>query len=660
GQDVPRYLVGDPLRLNQILVNLGNNAVKFTEKGEIVVTTRLVEKIGDRIKVRFAVRDSGIGMTEEQRLKLFQAFSQADTSTTRKYGGTGLGLTISKRLVEMMGGEIWVESQPGFGSEFIFTVVFGEGEAKETKPLKLSKDLTGKRVLVVDDNRTSRQIFEEMLKSFEFEVETVSSGEAGLTKLKKALEDWPFDVMVIDWKMPVMDGIETSRRVRNLIEPPYQPKIILATAYSRDEAAVEMKTANLDGLVIKPVSSSTLLEAIQQAYGLVEAKKLVARKDEDADLARAIRGAHVLLVEDNEINQQIAQEILEGAGLKVTLAENGQIGVDTVKKFPFDAVLMDIQMPVMDGLKATSEIRKDERFADLPVIAMTASAMTQDREKAMEAGMNEHVSKPIDVYELFLTLAKWIKPREGTPLEPPQALEASPAVKMESDEPQLPEIEFLDAKTGLKRVGGNIKLYLKLLKKFYTEYPNSAKEIQQALTVGDLELAQRQAHTVKGVAGNIGLQDLQTVAGEVEQAIKNHHISGTPELLDRLDQTLAQVMDAFRVYYQKDAEIVEIKPPAASLDTVRLLELLKEMEPHLQKRAPKQSKTIMEEIEKISCPEPIAEGIKELGRLVGKYKFKETQPVFEKLIAELSAFKPESETAQPQEQPLDTVGLLEL
>ena len=359
---VPRLLVGDSLRLGQVLINLANNAVKFTDSGEIVVSTKLGKKDEDRVTLKFSVRDTGIGLTEDQIDKLFEAFSQADTSTTRKYGGTGLGLNISKLLVEMMGGKIWVESEPGRGSTFNFTANFGLKKQKAQKRLGPSTDLQGKKILVVDDNATSRKIFEEILKSFSFEVSLAASGEEGLAELESAPKDYPYDLVIMDWRMPGMDGLEASRRIKNHTELGRIPPIILVTGYGREDVIQQTKQLELEGLLIKPVSPSVLFDAIMQALGkdVQKVSRVDHKKEDKTEGLAAIQGARLLLVEDNEINQQVAREILEGAGLNVTLANDGQEAVEAVKKNKYDAILMDIQMPVMDGYEATRKIRKSE------------------------------------------------------------------------------------------------------------------------------------------------------------------------------------------------------------------------------------------------------------------------------------------------------------
>jgi CheY-like chemotaxis protein len=415
---VPTALVGDPLRLGQILINLSNNAVKFTDTGEIVISTELVQKDDTQVTLKFSVQDTGIGMTSEQAAKLFQPFMQADSSTTRKYGGTGLGLTISKRLAEMMGGEIWVESEPGGGSTFIFTANFGLGKERAKKRFTLPQDLRGMKVLVVDDNATSRDILQGMLESFSFEVTLAASAQEGLTELEKASESQSFKLVIMDWKMPGMDGIEASKHIKYHKSLSKIPVIVMVTAYGREDIMKQAEAVGLEGFLLKPASPSILFDAIMQAFGeaVPELSRVAQRKEQEAEALKHIQGAQVLLVEDNEINQQVAKEILEGAilegaGLKVALTNNGQEAVNAVKENEYDAVLMDVQMPVMDGYTATRQIRKDKRFKELPIIAMTAHAMTGDEDKSLQSGMNGHVTKPIDPDQLFSTLQKWIKPR---------------------------------------------------------------------------------------------------------------------------------------------------------------------------------------------------------------------------------------------------------
>jgi CheY-like chemotaxis protein/anti-sigma regulatory factor (Ser/Thr protein kinase) len=477
--EVPNFLVGDSLRLNQILVNLGNNAVKFTEQGEIVLSVRVNEKSDDKITLQFSVRDSGIGMTAEQQGKLFQAFSQADTSTTRKYGGTGLGLTISKRLVNLMGGEIWIESEAGQGTTFHFTSDFGLGKETVKRHYEPSPDFRGLKVLVVDDNATSREILQDILESFTFEVFLAASGEDGLEEIERADKDKPFELVLMDWKMPGLDGIQTSRRIKNHPELSKIPAIVLVTAYGREEIMRQADDIGLEGFLLKPVNSSVLFDAVMQALGK-EARVVYGagrQKEQRAEEIVAISRARVLLVEDNEINQQVAQEILQGAGIIVTVANNGQEGVDAARQNPYDAILMDIQMPVMDGYAATKRIRKweggmrNEGKDPIPIIAMTAHAMAGDEQKSLDAGMNDHVTKPINPDLLFAALQKWIKPggkqiQEQPPPISTQEPKADPTFPHDEVLPEsLPEF---DLATGLKRLMGKMQMILNRPIAWYT------------------------------------------------------------------------------------------------------------------------------------------------------------------------------------------------
>jgi CheY-like chemotaxis protein len=552
---VPTALVGDPLRLGQILINLSNNAVKFTDSGEIVVSTELVKKDGGQATLKFSVQDTGIGMTPEQAARLFQPFMQADTSTTRKYGGTGLGLTISKRLAEMMGGEIWVESEPGQGSTFSFTANFALGKEKTKKHFKPSKDLRGMKVLVVDDSATSREILKNMLESFTFEIGVAASGPEGIAELEAANKVKPFELVIMDWKMPGMDGIQASRRIKNHKRLSKIPAIIMVTAYGREEVMQQAEEVGLEGFLLKPVSPSMMFDAIMQAFGeaVPEISRVAQKHEQEAEALKHMRGAHVLLVEDNEINQQVAKEILEGAGLFVSLATNGQEAIDAIYKNEYDAVLMDVQMPVMDGYAATREIRNlKSEIRNIPIIAMTAHAMAGDADKSLAAGMNGHVTKPIDPDQLFATLQKWIKPREkravvqesvdsGVPAEPD---------KVVSIEAELPEsLPGFDLTDGLRRLQGNKTLYRKLLLNFAADYNEAANQIREALDTRDFERSHSLVHNLKGLAGNLAATDLQAAAVAMEKLVKGPAAETAPDKeleqkLNDLESALEQALDA--------------------------------------------------------------------------------------------------------------------
>jgi len=578
--EVPNFLVGDSLRLNQILVNLGNNAVKFTEQGEIVLSVRVNESSDDTVTLQFSVRDTGIGMTAEQQGKLFQAFSQADTSTTRKYGGTGLGLTISKRLVNLMGGEIWIESEAGQGTTFNFTSDFGLGKETVKRHFVPSPDLRGLKVLVVDDNATSREILQDILESFTFEVNQSASGEEGLEEIERADRDKPFELVIMDWKMPGIDGIEASRRVKSHPELTKIPAIVLVTAYGREEVMRQADEIGLDGFLLKPVNSSVMFDAIMQALGKEgqDVSRVDLRKGQDLEDLNVLSGARVLLVEDNEINQQVAQEILQGAGLIVTVANNGQEGVDAARQNQYDAILMDIQMPVMDGYTATRKIREWQLKAhssklkaadssemsasnlqpltsNTPIIAMTAHAMAGDEQKSLDAGMDGHVTKPINPDQLFAALQKWIRPggkqSQGQP--PPISTQKPEPGQTSPHEEVLPEsLPGFDLAAGLKRLMGNKKLYRKLLVDFGTKYTETANEIRTAIDANDFEQAHSLVHNLKGLAGNLEAGDLQAATVEMEKGVKGQteETASASELnlkFSNLEDALNRALEAVKI-----------------------------------------------------------------------------------------------------------------
>jgi len=514
-QNVPMLLRGDPLRIGQILINLANNAVKFTSEGEIVIGTQLLQQTDDQILLQFAVRDTGIGLTPEQIGKLFQEFSQADASTTRKYGGTGLGLTISKRLAELMEGKIWVESEAGKGSSFIFTTVFTPPQKEIQHSTMDLPELEGLKVLVVDDNKTSRQIFKDLLESFSFRVSLANSGEEAIEILQNLEES--YQLILMDWKMPGMGGLKASKEIKQNLNLPATPKIILATSYSRDEVLEESKGIELDGILMKPVNPSILLDSILETFGKAVVKK--STQDDFIDGLDQIRGARILLVEDNEINQQVAQELLEKEGFFVKIANDGQEGLEMVQAEDYEVVLMDVQMPVMGGYEATEKIRLIPEYKEMPIIAMTANAMAQDKEDAIKSGMNEHIAKPIEPKKLYSTLVQWIEPGDR---ELPKSFILGESEEKTIDTiTEIPtDLPGLDTKTGLARVAGNGKLYRNLLKKFAKNQANSIEELNKALEDNDIELAKRIAHTIKGVAGNIGATHLQAAAKDLESGIQ--------------------------------------------------------------------------------------------------------------------------------------------
>ena len=545
--DVPTALIGDPLRVGQVLINLGNNAVKFTEKGEIVVGVEKVAEDPDGIELHFWVQDSGIGMTPEQCGKMFQSFSQADASTTRKYGGTGLGLAISKNLVELMQGRIWVESEAGKGSVFHFHARFGLQADPMPRRMFRADELLGVRVLVVDDNASAREILSAMARNFGLEVDVAWDGKQALEMVTAAeKKSLPYDLVLMDWKMPVMDGVETVQHLQNE-HLARIPAVIMVTAYGREEA---MSSADGHGVVLKsvltkPVTASTLLEAIGEALdkGFITETRAHQKDDSYAEAMARLSGARVLLVEDNEMNQELATELLSQAGMTVVVANNGQEALDTLARDTrFDGVLMDCQMPVMDGYAATRELRKNPAFSGLPIIAMTANAMAGDPEKVIEAGMVDHIAKPLNVAEMFATIAKWVRPTVAG-----SSSIAAVAPMMSDEGDGLRTLPGIDVKAGMATTMDNEKLYTRMLVKFRDSQGGFAELFSAARAGTDPAAPERVAHTLKGTAGNIGAKAVQAAAADLEQACKEGAVvSRIDELLDKALAELALVINGLQ------------------------------------------------------------------------------------------------------------------
>jgi PAS domain S-box-containing protein len=592
-EGVPLDLVGDPLRLGQILLNLSGNAVKFTKEGEVVVSVRAVEVQDDRAVLEFSVQDTGIGMTPEQAAKLFQPFTQADTSTTRKFGGTGLGLSISKRLVELMGGRIWVESEPGRGSTFRFTAAFGRAGRPRARPATLVGDLRGLRVLVVDDSETSRQILSESLHTMTFDVGLAASGEEALVELDRAADSGrPYDLILMDYKMPGMDGIEAGRRIKRAAGKSRTPTLVMVTAYGREEVMTQAQGAGFDGFLIKPVNQSVLFNTIMEVFGRSGhgSGGPLTGPAISGDALAAIRGARLLVAEDHEVNQQVAREILESAGCIVDLANNGQEAVEKARAGSYDAVLLDIQMPVMDGLQAARELRAEGRYRDLPVIAMTAHAMAGDREQSLEAGMNDHVTKPIDPDALFAVLLKWVRVHERTaaPTVPPPRAEAPRPLPDSFAGTDMPGI---DRAAGLRRVVGNAALYDKLLLDFHRDFATSSDQVRVAIGDGRLAEAERLVHTLKGVAGNIGAVELQRAAQELDSALRTGDLAKAQPPLADVERELARVISglaplANRAAAARAATDSSDAIPGAPVDRPALEAVLRELAELVRKSDP--------------------------------------------------------------------------
>ncbi|MBI5891032.1 MAG: response regulator [Nitrosomonadales bacterium] len=538
---VPAMLVGDPLRLGQVLINFAGNAVKFTEKGEVIIRTELEQDEGDQVVLRFTVQDTGIGMSQKDIDKLFRPFVQADTSITRKFGGTGLGLTISKRLIEMMGGSVWVESTPGKGSRFIFTARFDKAAGQASQKQSEFKSLRDLRVLAVDDNESVLIFIRTHLETITLGVDVADNALDALNAVRRANDEGnPFGLVILDWKMPHMNGIELARKLRGMAELRLQPKILLITGYGQNEIPLREAERIVDGILEKPFQQGQLLDAVTTIYGwnsLTTGKFRLADAQFNPVLVSHFRGARVLLVEDDEINQQVAKEMLENYGINVTVAINGEEAIAALADARFDGVLMDMQMPVMDGFSTTREIRRNPQYANLPIIALTANVMVSEQKAILAGGMNDHIGKPIDPDRLVATLAKWVHPRRTAETVSPELT----VPKAASAEP-LPDLPGVKVAASVRRIGGNIALYYSLLEKFRVNQAHVAADIRKALAANDANTAERLAHTLKGIAGTLGAEALQGLAGQAENDIKNGSFGNLEPLLAQIEGELANLI----------------------------------------------------------------------------------------------------------------------
>jgi signal transduction histidine kinase/DNA-binding response OmpR family regulator/HAMP domain-containing protein len=520
---VPESLVGDEARLRQLLTNLVGNAIKFTEHGHVKVTISAAPCADQQLELTVAVEDTGIGMSAAQCSRLFQPFTQADSSTTRRYGGTGLGLAICKRFVEMMDGSIGVESSLGHGSTFTFSARFGNSTQQRHSAAQ-SAALSKLRVLVVDDNADARQSLTEQLQALGLRADPAADARQGMAAVQGADASDPYDLVLMDWCMPEMDGVEATRLIRQEMVLTHPPRVLMVTAFGADEVHEAGSRAGASAFLDKPVSPSRLWNSLTATLGAaVQPARLsgVAQSTYTERLA----GMCVLLVEDNEINQQIAMELMAAMGVLVALASDGQQALDLLQAapepLPWSVVLMDLQMPVMDGIQATRVLRSLARFKDLPIVALTAHSSQQEIARCLDAGMNQHLNKPIDPDALYRCLAQWRKPGAGE---------------------SVWRIGGIDVTQGLRQCAGNRKLYANLLQKFLLNMADTPVQLRQALDGGDLTLAQRLAHSLKGVAANLGATRCASLGAELETSIsQGAPLSELDTLLVALQQHLAEL-----------------------------------------------------------------------------------------------------------------------
>jgi two-component system sensor histidine kinase/response regulator len=539
---LPTRLIGDPLRLGQVLINLTSNAIKFSHAGEVRLRISEQERRGTQLRLRFEVLDQGIGLSPEQLQRLFESFAQADASTTRKYGGTGLGLSISRNLVRLMGGEIGVESSPGKGSCFHFDAWL-ELPASEQPHCQLPADLQGLQALVVDDHAGSGELLSAWLVAFGCQVTRANSGEQALAQLKDSAGAPP-QLLLVDWDMPGLNGVETVQGLQAL-ELARRPALVMMSAFAGDEMVGLGKAAGVNAFLTKPAAPASLLQTVLVALGRAEASPEMAT----GGSAHPLVGLRVLAADDNEVNLQVEQEMLEAAGASVGLARNGLEVLARLAESEYDVVLLDLEMPELDGLETVRRLRAEPRFKNLPVIAMTAHAMPEDRQQALAAGMSDYLSKPVSHDELVVALSRArlygpllteVGSQAALASLAPAPAEAAPPVAARP----VPGAALLDAKGAIARLGGNSGLYRRLIERFQNDHRDAASQIANALAAADLERARRDAHSLKGVAANLGAQRLAGLAAEIEQALREGQVPAVAsvEQLLQVQQESLQAM----------------------------------------------------------------------------------------------------------------------
>jgi hypothetical protein len=527
--DVPPALRGDALRLSQVLINLVSNAIKFTAEGSVTVFVNAKPPEEGRVELEFGIQDTGIGMSAEQLANLFQAFSQGDSSVTRKFGGTGLGLVICKRLIELMGGDIWVESRPQAGSTFAFHIVLGVEDSPPAVPA-----LPGYRVLVVDDNDLARSVLERLLSKNGCLVRTVDSGEAALAALREPAAP-PFDCVMVDLNMPDMDGLALAQHIR--CGPNQATRLIMVTAENIHTARFRHALDDFDDVMEKPVTAARISEVLANLQHRDTTKTIAPAK------MAPLAGVRLLVAEDVPTNQLIMRDLLESLGATVEVADNGALALQLLEihRDEIDLILMDIQMPEMDGLQATRRIRAGQVRADIPIIALTAHAFEEERQRALAAGMNDFLTKPIEPPQLIAIIQRY-RPARPADDAATEAVAPTPATKT------IPEIPGIDVADGLRRMLNRQALYEKVLRDFHTRFVGEAGRIRQSLAAGDTEVAARQAHSLKGTGGMVGAKGVAEQAALLEQAIK----AGSPEVDERLakfEGELNQVLDGIKAVF---------------------------------------------------------------------------------------------------------------
>jgi len=586
--NITNTLIGDPLRISQILLNLAQNAIKFTDSGEIIISVSLLKRKNDRQMLEFTVSDTGIGIDEDQLIHMFDAFVQADSSTTRRYGGTGLGLSISQQLVTLMGGQLKATSELSIGSTFSFTLDLTVQQDSLQQTLDPTVGLKELRVLVVDDNKVALQVLTEMLASFSFDVSAVTSADQAYTLLSKAnckepSQLRPFDLVLVDMQMPDINGIDAIRHIRNNLQLQKQPLILLIATYGQEDITWQAGKNDLDGFLMKPATPSTLFDTINELF-----HKHGTRRVKKQSVQRCFKGK-VLLVEDNTINQQVASEMLENFGLLVVIADSGEKAIQRVQQSEYDLVFMDVQMSGIDGLETTRQIRKKLHNSHLPIIAMTAHAMTGDKERCLDAGMNDYLSKPIDPESLYQILKHWLKVVDSgienhVKTINQNRLPVNESINLHTD------LTGINLQQGLSRVGHNLPLYLKLLQDFIDKYEQTPQTLNQFLISDNLQETNRLMHTLSGVAGTIGAETLQNKVFDMLSLLQND-ATLEPEVWEAFYNNFNELMLSLKTWLNGQNKINNKALDKAPIEHIKLddtiltqiIQLVKEGKPEAAK-----------------------------------------------------------------------------
>jgi len=538
-EHMPDALIGDPLRLEQVLLNLCSNAIKFTPKGQVIVSIELTEENEESVMLQFAVKDTGIGITQEQMDKLFVPFTQADGSTSRKYGGTGLGLVISSYLIDMMGGVLEVESEAGVGSTFHFSLPFRKSGQSQRKEYAVKEAFTGIEVWTVEDNEVMRRHLGSLIRSYGLEPVPIGTWKEAMAKIEHMPRtDHTYVLALLDMEMPDMYGSDTWIAFQQAARSAGMMTVVMTTAYGRDEMMGMPVESRPDGMIVKPFSRPELFRAIE---AVLERRQVSERGAEITagaiEPSKAAAEKRILLAEDNAINQQVASEMLRQRGYVVEVAQDGREALRKLEQGDWDMVLMDIHMPEMDGIEATQTIRSDPRFAGLPIIAMTANVIRHDHERYLKMGLNDIITKPLETGPMFATIRKWLKGPDGMLTSEPPALNAG-------DIP-LPAIKGIDVRKALVRLNGRTPILLQMIKTFERDYNDFAAQLRRALEQGSLPDACRLAHTLKGAAGNLSANRLYAAAGRMESVLKDGEAadrSTIEHVLNELEQCLNELM----------------------------------------------------------------------------------------------------------------------